>query len=336
MIVAIAGIRDLHPGSVPDVQLAVASEFAYGARELRFGDAAGVDMCALEGACLAGFPRARLKVYVVGSAEKLAKRRRDLVEQCATHVVELGLRPGQKWAYDKQAKSMLNKADKLLAFTDGRHSGGTWSIIQLARSMGVPVDVVPVASIKSPLANPQLVVDTALAPIHGVFLYTRKGGSEAALATKLMLQLGSGRGGVQAVGQVARSLVDYIEADDVLVDAEFIACVPRRLPGLEPSTIRLAREVGSMTGKTVLEEWLVRDSEPGGVSVTISGRAHFQTEAHAESMSVVGDEMPDSLILLDDVIAYTGTMVGAQRAVERDARIKPAGLAVVYVKGLAP
>lgn len=157
-VMAVCGIRALHPDSEPEVELAVAQEIGDGATELRFGDAAGTDQVALGAACIVGAADVTLRAFVVGNAGSVPRSRRPLIESCAD-VVYLGLRPGAKWAYERQAEALLDGADRLLAFTDGRTHGGTWDAIQKARRAGIEVEVVQVLSTDAPdLTTSSLVV----------------------------------------------------------------------------------------------------------------------------------------------------------------------------------
>ena len=360
---AVVGIRDLHPDSEPEVELAVAEEIGNGATELRFGDARGSDEVALGAACAIQSPETALKVFVLSSLDASPRSRRSLFAECS-EVVELGLRPGAKWSYDRQADALLEGADRLLAFTDGRESGGTWAAVEKAVKAGIGVTVVYVLSVepdapdrtprraraRNPLVmrhsalNPQILLEGARAPIHGIFKYASPASrgrgrrvappEQDAWVTKALLQLEAYSATTNALNNLADAVSAYVMSDGHLREAEAIVAMPRRDPAARNALAPLAEAVAARTDKVFLPEWLVRATAPSGTSVTIGGRTHFKKEDHAASLAVQRAERPDGVIVLDDVIAYTGTMIGAQIAVERDTGTAPFGLAVTFVPTL--
>jgi predicted Rossmann fold nucleotide-binding protein DprA/Smf involved in DNA uptake len=146
-VIAVTGIRDLHPDSESAVAGAIALALAAPATELRFGGARGVDTVALAAALAAREARgheARLHVFVPGRATEQPLEALDAIRR-ADLVTELGLPRGRAWTYLKRNEAMLAGADSVLAFTDGRADGGTAATIALAHARGIPVTLVRVS-----------------------------------------------------------------------------------------------------------------------------------------------------------------------------------------------
>jgi hypothetical protein len=147
MIIAVSGIRDLAVESEADVELAVADAI-FNVEEMRFGGARGSDTVALGAACELADAELLLRVFVPG---RLRDQPREAVAaaQCADEVVELGL-PLTPWAYYQRNDALLRGADRLLAFTDGRDTGGTAYTIERAAEWGIPTDLIPVRAAAKP------------------------------------------------------------------------------------------------------------------------------------------------------------------------------------------
>ena len=144
MVVAFTGIRDLSSASIPDVEDAVADVLSERPRELRFGGAVGADCAALSAACV-GDGSACVVVVVPFKVADQPQLCRDLISRCANRIVELGL-PKARWAYLRRNDRLLDDADLLVAFTDGRKSGGTAYTIGEAHNRGIEVRIVPVGA----------------------------------------------------------------------------------------------------------------------------------------------------------------------------------------------
>jgi predicted Rossmann fold nucleotide-binding protein DprA/Smf involved in DNA uptake len=138
-IAAISGIRDLAESSYADVELAMLEEAAT-ARELHFGGAIGVDTVALAAVCGVAIPRV---VYVPFDVDSQPRGAAEVIRRCATAIHELRLRQGVN-PYMQRNIAMCATATRLLAFTDGRQSGGTWNTIQYAKRRGLDVTIVQV------------------------------------------------------------------------------------------------------------------------------------------------------------------------------------------------
>ena len=143
MIIAITGHRDLHDSSIPIVERKIAHE-APTATEIRFGGAIGVDTVALESCCYLRQEKwPELIVIVPYRVADQPKAARATIETCADEVVELDLPRGRQ-ASLRRNDELLDGADRLIAFTDGRTTGGTRYTIQKARELGIEVEIVEV------------------------------------------------------------------------------------------------------------------------------------------------------------------------------------------------
>lgn len=160
MIVTVTGIRDLARSSYAVVADAVVRELADDAAEMRFGGARGLDTVALQAAWeyyRGGSCNCRFVVVVPFSLGQQPREARDLVRgmlwQHDLELVELHL-PWSKIAYhgrnvamvDGSFRRPMRRADRVLAFSDGRQHGGTWQCREHARSVGCEVVDVLVAS----------------------------------------------------------------------------------------------------------------------------------------------------------------------------------------------
>ena len=143
MIIAISGHRDLHDSSIPIVERTIALE-APRATEIRFGGAIGVDTVALEACCfLRQEVWPELVVIVPYRVADQPRTARAVIETCADEVIELDLLRGRQ-ASLRRNDELLDGANKLIAFTDGRTTGGTFYTIQKARELGIEVEIVEV------------------------------------------------------------------------------------------------------------------------------------------------------------------------------------------------
>lgn len=150
MITVVSGIRDLYADSCSIVERAIADEVAR-ADEIRFGGALGSDSVALSAALQArpvGGVRPVLRVFVPAQLADLPELARKIALRCADEVVELGYPPGEKWTYLRRNDRMLDGADRLLTFTDGRSEGVTAYTIKGARRRRFDVQIVRVQGTK--------------------------------------------------------------------------------------------------------------------------------------------------------------------------------------------
>ena len=137
-ILVVSGNRDLAPEYEPLVTLETLDAAAM-ADEIRIGGALGVDTVALKALC----GEENVSVYVPFTLADQPPAARRAIESCAADIRELRL-PRSKQAYLDRNRRMLEGASRLLAFTDGRETGGTAYTINLARRMGLHVSVVHV------------------------------------------------------------------------------------------------------------------------------------------------------------------------------------------------
>lgn len=137
-VVAISGIRDVSEKSLATVEETMAK--LQDASQLRFGGARGVDTWALR-AVAELEPSASLVVIVPYCVSDQPSEAQKAIRAYADHVIELRLRPNRR-AYLHRNDVLIETADRLVAFTDGRRSGGTSYTMRQAKELGIPVEVV--------------------------------------------------------------------------------------------------------------------------------------------------------------------------------------------------
>jgi hypothetical protein len=145
VIVAISGIRDLAAASIPVVEDAV-RRAASGVTAMRFGGALGVDTVALAAVGMMPVHKTVIVPYRLVDQPRAAA---TVVRRCADSIIELHL-PRSRAAYLRRNDALLDGADRLdrahrlLAFTDGRETGGTCYTIHAAKNRNIEVVVVVV------------------------------------------------------------------------------------------------------------------------------------------------------------------------------------------------
>lgn len=324
-VVAVTGIRDLDPGSVPDVDLAVVEE-ARRAGEMRFGGARGSDTVALRAACGLDIERV---VYVPFRLRDQPEDARHAVRTCASRIVEMRL-VRERSSYRRRNEALLRGASLLLAFTDGIDTGGTAWTIRRARALGIPVSVVPVARATEARLAGADGPERWSAPVFWWRVYVSSTeGRDPDPTTQFILDLKSGVVSRARIDSYATLIAPYFKRHAELCGAEAIVPMPRRLPG-EPSDLApLADAVAERTGQRVLDRWLVRHAEPKEGFVA-ARRMRFGWQEHARTMRVAGGYRPSSVVLFDNVAAFGGTMRGAIETVRRDApEVQTVGFAVL-------
>ncbi len=148
MIGVVTGIRDLSRASERAVDRAIAEALERDLDEMRFGGARGTDTVALRAAFawrqVRGSAKPLLRVYVPGRLIEQPAEARAVADRCADAVVGLGLPLQHASSYLDRNEAMLEGADTLLAFTDGRMQGGTAWTLQRAAERGMEVVTVSV------------------------------------------------------------------------------------------------------------------------------------------------------------------------------------------------
>lgn len=325
-VVAVSGIRDLSPEQYVDVELEMAEVLAVGPDEVRFGGALGSDTIALVTACDLREVETALTVIVPGTLDQQPVEARKVAKKCADRVIELGASRLDAPAFYRRNDALLQGADVLVAFTDGRTTGGTAYTIRKAEQLGVPSLITLLSPKASREPNPLLRITKARAPIHAVRQYVSKvktGRTE--WASEAIRQLKTASATTRAIDRLSVEVARYIERAPELRDVEVIVPMPRRVPDQPSDLLPLAEKVAEMTGQRVAS-WLTRLDEPAGK--LLLGRVRSVPEEHARSLQFVGPRT--RVIVFDNVITTSGTMLGAQLAVERDSGIAPYGLAVLY------
>lgn len=138
--VVISGIRDLADSSVSDVEEVIRSLLKADPAVVIVGGARGVDTVALRTA--AAIAPGKILVVVPGRVRDQPAQARGVIERSGAHgIAEMNLDPRHPGSYHARNRRMLSEADVLLAFTDGRKTGGTGSTIQEALKRGIPVEI---------------------------------------------------------------------------------------------------------------------------------------------------------------------------------------------------
>lgn len=319
MRVAVSGIRDLGPAWYAEVELAVLEQAAV-ASELVFGGALGTDTVALAACCLATVPRRVVVPFTVREQPAAAAR---VIQACATDVDELRLahRPS---SYLRRNDRMLAGAQRLLAFTDGRTTGGTAYTIRKAHALGLQVVVVGVGTTK--ILNPGLAGFSA--PVHAVAPYVSARGGTIDPTSETLRRLKLGRHAPAQLAAVAERVARYVAVRPDFKNVDAIVPVPRRDPSMPQDLHELAEALSLRLGVPVVEG-LVREEAPtGGVARLF--RLRFSPEEHARTLRA---DLPARIrrpLLLDNVITTGGTMEGAILAVKRDTAASPVGLGILY------
>lgn len=323
MILVISGIRDPAPEAFDDIDLAVL-DAASAATEVRIGGALGVDTIAIM--ALAAHP-AHVIVYVPYALRDQPAKAKAAVSEVADHVVELHL-PRSKGAYLARNAHMLDGADRLLAFTDGRSTGGTAWMIRAARAAGIPVDVVSIPC-DGLRANPPAPGDWPGPVFAGWPYVSARATGERERRSDLVRRMKSGDVPTAEVHRLAKDVAAIIRREPELAAAEAIATVPRRTPDASPSVALVARAIAAETGLLDWSDWLARTEAPIGGRLR-EFRLRYPPEEHARTMAPTY-EVPRGTraILLDDVLTFGGTMRGAM-LVAQAAGATPVGLAILH------
>lgn len=145
-MVAVTGIRDLHPDSGPLVRRVITA-LAQSCEEMRFGGARGVDTLALQAAHATG-GNCRLVVVVPGRLHEQPSCARDAAERYAHHIVELRQRLCRD-AFLRRNVRLVEGVDLLAAFPDQQGRGGTGHAMREAQRRRIRVQTTIVR--KSPV-----------------------------------------------------------------------------------------------------------------------------------------------------------------------------------------
>ncbi len=317
MIVAFTGIREADPREADEIEMAVLDVIAAGATELRFGGALGADTMALEAAGRQG--GIRRVVYVPFTVADQPKEAREVIARSATVVHELRL-PHGKRAYLQRNRAMLEGAHRVVAFTDGRQTGGTQHTMNVAREMRIPVTVVPVEKFTK---NPAIAGLELSAKLWSLQEYDSRRGvhplSDIVRANKQ--------------GEATAGQIEFIENDLMrlimkmpdLQRATAICAMPRRVPG--PISDMMIVALGLVAQRGLDIRPLLRTIEPSGGEVK-ARRLRFPADEHARTLIYEGPAN-ETVIVLDNVVTTGASMEGAFRAV-RAAGATPLGLSVLY------
>lgn len=317
MIVAFTGIREADPGMADEIEMAVLDVIGAGATELRFGGALGADTMALEAACPHDVHRV---VFVPFGVADQPKSARDVIRSCADDVLELDL-PHSKSAYLKRNGIMIDGADRVVAFTDGRTTGGTADTIRKALVLDIPVTIVPVESSRR---NPKIKGIDLSAELWALQTYVSATDGRHVLSD-IIRRNKVGRASNAERTKIVRQLTTLISKTTRLAAADAIVAMPRRVPNAPSDMEAIAEHVAEMLGLALRR--LVRTEEPTGGVVKVR-RLRFSADEHARTLVYHGP-IDETVIVLDNVVTTGASLEGAFRAV-RAAKCRPLGLSVLY------
>lgn len=151
-IVAVSGLRDVLEDDHTVIARAIDELLAPGTiRTVRFGGARGSDTVALRAA--RRHVSVSLEVIVPGHVDDQPEDARAAIYECADNIIELGLPASEPRSYLRRNDALLDgpygmfrgaigtssRAHQLVAFTDGRRSGGTAYTIRRAETLNIPV-----------------------------------------------------------------------------------------------------------------------------------------------------------------------------------------------------
>jgi adenine/guanine phosphoribosyltransferase-like PRPP-binding protein len=269
-------------------------------------------------------------VYVPFTLDDQPVEAREVVRRCATHLVEMRL-PRVKSSYLARNSALLEGAWRLVAFTDGKETGGTAWTINRARKMGVAVSVVPVMRSGAPLGALEAAWGPPRfsGPVFAYRAYVSARHGRADSTSDLIRRMKVGAVVASAVDGLAGELAAFAQREPELATVEAVVAMPRRMPGIVSDLEPLAAALAWRLRVVYLPGWLARVVEPTGGRVK-AFRVRFSPEEHARTLRVVGPARPRRVLVLDNVLSFGGSMEGALRAVIRDAGAQVAGLAALY------
>lgn len=318
-VVAFTGIRAIEDIMADEVELTVLDEIGSGATELRFGGALGSDTLALEAACEQDVRRV---VYVPFLLRDQPREAREVAADCADEIIELRLRKGQRGAYFQRNRALIDGADRVVGFWDGRR-GGTEYTLQTAQRLGTPISVVLVRG-KDPKHNPQLRGVEFSGPVYALSEYVSARDGQHRLS-ELVRANKTGDADPRKLQDLALQLSDFIERTPALAQAKGLVAMPRRQPGADSDMDVLAKAVARLRGLDV--HCLERLEEPLG-GVEEARRLRFPALEHARTLRYYGP-VGMTVIVLDNVVTTGGTMEGALQAVDAGGAT-PLGLAILF------
>ena len=342
MRVSICGTRDLSHGDFAVIEDHMMDVLSEAPEEILFGGARGTDTMALAAVCaaLGGHRPPKLTVIVPRRLSDQPVEAQEWARECADEVVELKAQKLTRDAYFKRNRKLVERADFLLTFWDGK-STGTAMTIEFARDVGLPFEIVhvrggsfslgasspsykPLASFQAPwphwlygptpmVGMPLVTLGFYMAAVEGLdrlsqFVRATKAGTVSPVETRYWADI----------------TATLISARPELKDASMVIPVPRRFPGRPNDMAALSARIAAETGKEDGTGLLVRVAEPLGGEVK-AGRERFPSEEHSRTMAVdPGHKYAESLkpgakvILLDNVVTFGGTLEGARQTFIRD------------------
>lgn len=300
MIVAVSGIRALAQESHADVERAIG--YLLDVDGIRFGGADGVDTVALASAL--ELVDASCAVIVPGRlADQPAESQR--IARRASQIVELGLGLSRD-AYLRRNDALLEGADMLLAFTDGRRTGGTAHTIRRARRAKIPVVIVPVLSEADASRTPR-----PFAPrVHAILPYVSPVSRPRDRASSTLRAARMDDVTEHDLTWLAEVIAGYIVAHDELAQASCL--VPLPTPRGYWESMPLLERIAQCTGQSVRTDLLSRETRLGEV-------ARF---------GCAGMHRDERVVIIDHFLTRDSELVRALETVRRATRLSAPGLAL--------
>lgn len=140
--IAITARRDLTPQLAAKIRTTMYELVQGGAKALVFGGARGGDTIALIAAYEAKVAlnsNVTLLVIVPGTVDEQPPEARLAIRQCASAVIEMRQNLSHYASRQNRNLRQLAKSDFLVAFWDGKRSGGTWNCIAAAETAEMEV-----------------------------------------------------------------------------------------------------------------------------------------------------------------------------------------------------
>lgn len=315
-VVVVAGSRNFnHSVDNMIIEMGVAELLQIRRQELRFGGARGTDTVALNIA--ATLPHDVLHVIVPARVANQPAEARTIIRRSATRITELGLNPASPASYFQRNMAMLDGADGLLVFWDGK-SRGTQHVIEAAEAASVPVQIEPLVGRESAFGN--------LTPTEPFVIHVHVFAPYVSFAQTGRTDPLSDFIRRQKAGAVSEKEVwhwaELVAADirKQVIIPEAIVPVPRQT-SFVPNDLALfvgalAEQLGVLDGTDLL----VRHAVPEE-GVVAAFRLRFSAVEHARTMRVDMKHPATAarrILVLDNVITTGASLEGAVRALARD------------------
>ncbi len=316
MKIAITGNRNIQN---PDIIYDVMAEVLTSADvdEVLFGGAKGVDSYALQycyDIIKETGQKCVLSVIVPFTIDDQPKSSISIIKKCSDNVIEMK-QDFSKFAYLRRNNELVNRADLVIAFWDGK-DGGTKYTIKKAKEMNKPVEIVRL--------DEELVADEITTADNKIYYYFP---TEDVFVLEPFSRHTTLGGKIMALKQYKKVDVDAIARDIISILKNegvyegVLLAVPRRTIGKKPSVAPILAKIEEISNGKFLNfsDGLLRVKELTGGPI-VHYRERYSGEEHAESMDIAPalkeySHLP--AIVIDDVITQGGSMKGAKMVAKK-------------------